>query len=181
MAGPLQTQKISAQATESSSGSGNLLAPEVEMLVLTWATFFILLWILKKFAFKPILQTLDEREKTIRTAVEEAAKTHEEYQRISDKRKQVLTEADNQAKEIINQSREIALKNAKMIQDRTREEADIIMENAHREIEAEQEKAAVYLREKSVDAAVALASRILRENIDPEKHKKINDNLIDEI
>lgn len=178
-------QSTSLQASEHPEGEHvapkSLLTPEVQILLLTWVTFFILLAILKKFAWKPILKALDDREKSIRTAVEEAAKTREEYLKIGDRRKQVLTEADQQAKEIMNQSRDAAIKNAKLIEERTKQEAQIILENAQREIEAEQEKAAAFLKEKSANVAVELAEKILRGNLDADKQKKVNDALIEEI
>lgn len=167
--------------TKATSDAGALLTPDIQLMLLTWLSFVILLVILKRFAWKPILQALDARENTIRQSIEDAEKTRAEYLRIEEKRTQVLTEADNQAKEIMNQSREAALKNAKVIEARTKQEAQIIMENAHREISAEQDKAAAYLKEKSANTAVELASRILRENLDAEKQKKLINTLIEEI
>ena len=151
------------------------------MVILTWVTFFALFAILKKFAWKPILQILDDREKNIRAAVEEAEKTRQEYLLIGDKRKHVLLEADNAAQELMNQSRQSALKAAKLIEERAKSEAEIVMENARREIEAEQEKSAVYLREQSANTAVELARRILRGDLDEAKQKKIIDTLTYEI
>lgn len=176
------TSTVEHSSKQNPSADGNaLFAPEFVIVILTWVTFFVLFTILSKFAWKPILAGLEFRENNIRQAVEEAEKTREEYGRIDDKRKQILTEADHHAKDIIGQAREAALKNAKIIEERTKNEAQIIMENASREITAEQENVASYLKEKSAHAAVELASRILRENLDPAKHKKIIDNLIDEI
>ena len=180
-----QNQNIStgqqSQSTNETVNGNSLFAPEAVIVVLTWVTFFVLLAVLKKFAWKPILQALDDREKSIRTAVEEAAKTREEYLKIGDKRKLILTQADQQAKEIMNQSRDAAIKNAKLTEERTKQEAQIILENAQREIEAEQEKAAAYLKEKSANAAVELAEKILRGTLDADKQKKVNNALIDEI
>ncbi len=175
--------EIATPLTPASTAAKNdsLLAPEIVLVLLTWFLFFTLLAVLKKFAWKPILKILDERENNIRIAVEEAEKTREEYLRIADKRKQILTEADNHAKEIINLGREASVKNAKLIEAKSKQEAQIIMENAHREIDAEQEKAVAYLRETSANAAVELAEKILRENLDAEKHKKIINSLIEKI
>ncbi len=177
------TNELSQQETSpaQATGANALFVPEIQILLLTWVTFFILLAILKKFAWKPILQNLDAREQNIRKAVEEAAKTHEEYKQIDEKRRKILMEADNTAKEFINQSRLSANKTAKLIEERVAQEAIIMIENARREIGAEQEKAAVYLREKSADTALALATKILQEKLDTKNHKELVDRLIDEI
>lgn len=174
-------QDISAQGSEIHSASPSLLAPEIQVVLLTWVTFFLLFAILSRFAWKPILAGLQARENNIRQAVEEAAQTHQEYKLLDEKRRKILLEADANAKEFMNQARQTALKTAKLIEERAANEVVIMVENAHREIDAEQEKAAVYLREKSADAAVALATKILHEKLDTKNHKELVDRLIDEI
>jgi len=175
------TSTVQNPSKAGKSEGHHLFAPEIEVMILTWVAFFSLLGILSKYAWNPILSTLRVREDSIRTAVEEAAKTKEEYLKIGDKRKQVLSEADQQAKAIVDQGREASIKNAKIIEEKTKQQAQIIMENAQREIAAEQEKAVVYLKEMSANTAVELATRILRESLDAEKQKKVNNTLIDEI
>lgn len=158
-----------------------LFAPEVSVMLLTWVTFFALFAMLSKFAWKPILQNLELRENNIRAAVDEAEKTRAEYQQIEEKRKNILLHADKQAHEMMNQSRHSAQRTAKVIEDRAKDDAKIILENAQREIETEQEKSANYLREKSTETAVQLATKILREKLDTKSHQELVDRLIDEI
>ena len=158
-----------------------ILNPEVQVLFLTWVTFFILLAILYKFAWKPILQALDDREAGIRKAVEEADKTHAEYQKIEEKRKQLINEAQVQAKEIVDQSRKAAVNAAKAIEQKTSEQAAIVLENAQREIRNEKEKADALLLRESAEIAVALAGKIIAENLNDDRNKKLVDRLIKEI
>ncbi len=158
-----------------------LFAPEVSIMILTWVTFFVLLAVLSKFAWKPILQNLDQRENNIRAAVDEAEKTRAEYVQIEEKRKHILLHADQQAHEMMHQLRHSAQRTAKVIEDRAKEDAKIILENAQREIETEQEKSANYLREKSTETAVQLATKILQEKLDTKSHQELVDRLIDEI
>ena len=54
--------EVPAKSHES-SGGGSLLTPEIELVVLTWVTFFALLWVLKRYAWKPLLTVLEDREK----------------------------------------------------------------------------------------------------------------------
>ncbi|MCB9757820.1 MAG: F0F1 ATP synthase subunit B [Candidatus Omnitrophica bacterium] len=169
------------QHTDALASDTALFAPEVSIMILTWITFFALLIVLSKFAWKPILQNLDQRENNIRAAVEEAEKTRAEYAQIEEKRKHILLHADKQAHEMINQSRHSAQRTAKVIEDRAKEDAKIILENAQREIETEQEKSANYLREKSTETAVQLATKILQEKLDTKSHQQLVDRLIDEI
>ena len=158
-----------------------LLDLDLTVVVLTWGTFFLLLGILYKFAWKPILQGLEQREEGIRKAVEEAEKTHAEYEKIEETRKQLISEAQDKAKEIVEQSRKAAINAAKAIEQKTKEQAEIVLENAQREIRSEKEKAEASLKEESARIAVALAGKIIEENLDNERHKKLVDRLIKEI
>ena len=67
-----------AMGHAASAGSSNLLMPETLMVILTWVTFFILLFILQKFAWKPILAGLKKREDYIRKSLEDADKINEQ-------------------------------------------------------------------------------------------------------
>jgi F-type H+-transporting ATPase subunit b len=173
--------KSSSQHETTPIPDNALFAPEVSIMILTWFTFFALLIVLSKFAWKPILHNLDQRENNIRAAVDEAEKTRAEYVQIEEKRKNILLHADKQAHEMMHQSRHSAQQTAKVIEDRAKEDAKIILENAQREIETEQEKSANYLREKSTETAVQLATKILQEKLDTKSHQELVDRLIDEI
>lgn len=159
----------------------NFFKPEIQIMLLTWVTFFILLTILYKFAWKPILQTLDDREEGIRKAVDEADKTHAEYQRIEETRKKLISEAQEQAKALVDQSRKAAVNAAKVIEQKTKEQAEIVLENAQREIKSEKEKAEAVLRQESAQIAVALAGKLIAENLTDDRNKKLIDRLIKEI
>ena len=159
----------------------NLFNPEIQVLFLTWVTFFLLLTVLYKFAWKPILKALDDREDGIRRAVDEAEKTHAEYEKIEETRKRLISETQDQAKEIIDQSRKAAVNAAKVVEQKTKEQAAITLENAQREIKSEQQKAEAALRQESVQVAVSLAEKILSQNLTDERNKKLIARLIKEI
>lgn len=169
-----------AEASSASSGE-NLLSPEVQVMALTWVTFFSLLAVLYKFAWKPILAGLEARENNIRAAVEEAEKTRSEYQAIESKRKEILTKADQTAKDVVNESRVAAQKAAKLIEAKAKEHSDILIENAMREIKNEEQKASAYLREQSADVAVELAKKILNKTITPKEQKEMVNKLIEDL
>lgn len=178
---PLMEQvEVDAGASATPEQPG-LLAPDLQLLFLTWFTFFILLGILAKYAWKPILANLESREQTIRNSLEEADKVREEYLNLDHKRKQILTRADHEAKEVVDKSRHTAMNLAKVIDRKAKEEAQIMMTNAEREIEAELKNVEASLREKSADIAVELAGKIISKNLDSQGHRQLVDRLIDEI
>lgn len=165
-------------AEASGHGEAGLFTPDVLMLTLTWATFLLLLMVLYKFAWKPILAALDAREESLRRSIDEADRIKEELKKIEETRLKVLSEADQKAKEIIAQSRKAAIEAANTIQKKAKEEAQILLENSRREMKEELKKAQADLRQESAQIAVGLAAKLIEENLTDEKNKKIINDYI---
>ena len=159
----------------------DVLAPDVEMLLLTWFTFFLLLAVLYKFAWKPILAALDERENNIRQSIEGADKARAEMEALVAEQEQVILKAHEKSKLIVEESRHAASEAAKHIQEKARQEAQIMLENAKREIREEADRVQADLREESATIAVELAGKIIRENLDKAKQTKIIEDYIKEL
>jgi len=155
--------------------------PDLNMLILTWVTFFLLLAVLHKFAWKPILSALDAREKHIRDSIEDADKIKAEMEKLAETQKQLMDETGEKAKAIMDESRQAAKEAANTIQEKAKEESKIILENARREINEEKEKAQSELREESAEIAVALAGKIIEQNLDKEKNRKLINQYINDI
>lgn len=148
------------------------------MVLLTWITFGLMALVLYKVAWKPILAGLEKREADIRKALEEAQKTREEYARIEAKRQQVITDADDKAKEIVDAARQAAVEAAATIEAKAREEAQILLANAQREIKTAHEKAVADIRRESADLAIGLSRRIIGENLDEVRSRELVDRLL---
>ena len=156
-----------------------ILNPDATMVLLTWVTFFSLLAILHKFAWKPILKALDDREDSVRKSLENVDKANQQLAEINRNRDQILNEAHQKAQEIVEQSRKQSLELAKMIQEKAKQENQIVFENAKREIASEKQKAKFELRKESADLVVKLAAKVIHENLDKEKSRKLIDQLIE--
>lgn len=151
------------------------------MVVLTWVTFGLLAAVLYKIAWKPILAGLDEREASIRKALEDAAKAREEAERIGRERDLRIAEADAKAKAIVDTAREAAVQLGATIEAKAREEVQILMENAHREIRTEREKALAALRKESAELSVQLARKVIQQELDETRSRRLVDQLIEKI
>ncbi len=161
---------------------------EFNPLALNWELFFWFLtvfvasaFILRRFAWRPILDGLDEREAKIRASIEEAERISQELAEIEDTRQATIGEADQKAKQILEEARRGAQEASRTIQHKAREESQIMLENARREIDSAQAKAASSLRETSVDVAVDLAKKILDDQLDEEKGRVLVDRLIKDL
>lgn len=156
----------------------NMIDISGTMMVLTWVTFAITAVILYKVAWKPILAALDKREDSIRKAIDDAEKTRTELAGIEEARARIIAEADNRSVEIVNKARQAAVEAANTIEAKAREEAQILLENARREIRAEQDKAMSSLRRESAELAIEISRKILKENLDETRSRKVADFLI---
>ena len=165
----------------SREANSDFLSPDTNMLILTWITFFLLLAVLYKFAWRPILSALDKREEAIRRSVEEAERIKAELAKMDQTRQKMLVEIEAKSKAILDQSRKGAVEVAKIIQEKAKEEARILVENALREVKEETEKAQANLREESANIAIRLASKLIEKNLDDERNKKLIDEFIREI
>ena len=156
-------------------------SPDMNMVLLTWVTFFLLLAVLYRFAWKPILSILDAREESIRKSLEDVDRIKNELESLDAKCSQLIADADSKAAEVIDQSRKAAKEAANIIQNKAREEAQISLENALRDIKEETQKARVKLREESVQIAVGLASKLIKENMSADKNRLLIDRFIKKI
>jgi len=159
----------------------SLFTPDLQLVLLTWATFFALLAVLYKFAWKPILAALDLRERQIRESVEHADKVKEQFERLEVDTQKALVKAETQAREIIAQARKASINAANVIEEKAREEARIILENAQREIRAELEKAKDVLKKESAEFAILIAEKIIEQNLRDKHNREFVDKLIKEI
>ncbi len=159
----------------------NILNPDLTMLVLTWVTFFVLLVVLKKFAWKPIVDGLQKREDHIRRSLQDADAAMKHLQEIQQEKARILQEARQKAQGIVEDSRKSAAQIAKHIDQKAKAEAQQTMDNARQQIEAQREGVRRALKQESAAIAVALASRIIKENLDNDKSRRLVRDALKEI
>ncbi len=176
-----QNSNTQIEVETSTRESGSFLSPDATLLLLTWVTFFLLLAVLYKFAWKPILSALEGREEAIRKSVDDAEKIKEELLKINDVRQKMLVETEAKSKEILLQSRREAGELAKGLHEKAKEESKILLENAKREIKEEAQKAQTQLREESARIAVGLATKLVERNFDDAQNQKIVADFIKEL
>ena len=163
----IATVEQSAHSTDSHEGGPTFV--DGQMLILVWVVFGLMAAILGKLLWKPIIQALDDRAQKIDQSIDNAARI------------EIIAEADAKAKEIIETARRAAVDGARTIESKAREEAQIMIENASREINAVRDKAQASLRRESAEVAIELAGKIIDENLDNEKNRNLTEKLISEI
>src|SRR5579862_6881795 len=101
-----------------------ILSPDTTLVILTWVSFISLLVILHKFAWKPILAGLKQREDYIRKSLEDADKVKAEFAAIEVSKAKILDEAKDKGNVIIEQSRKVGNELAAQIEGRAKKNAE---------------------------------------------------------
>jgi F-type H+-transporting ATPase subunit b len=163
------------------SEGGSLVDVNPGLIIWTVVTFVILLFVLKKIAWKPILTALAQREDSIKESLEKAEKAKEEAQKVLKQNEAVIAKAEEESKKIIEQSRQFAEKLKEQIVKESKEQARKIIEDASGEIERKKDAAFDELKDQVAGIAVQAAAKILNEKLDEAMHKKIVNKYINEM
>ncbi len=170
---------VPAAAEESAWDS--LFAVDFGLSVWTLLTFATLLFILAKFAWKPLLGALDAREKSIQDNIDEAKRQRDEADALLAQYREQLAEGRRQAQAVVAESRAAAETLRKELEAKARDETQAMLANARREIEREREAAVEAVRRESVDVALAVASRLLGERLDAGRDRQLAMDYIDDL
>lgn len=156
-----------------------LLNIEPGLIIWTVITFIILLIVLRKVAWGPILATLEQREHTIRNALEEAQRARQEGEQLLIQHQQMLAEANREVMRLIEQGREEAERLRLSMTEQAREEAQRLTEAARREIVRERQLAMQELKNTAADLALAAAERLLNAAMTSEDHRRLVTEFLD--
>ncbi len=153
-----------------------LVQPDPGLFLWTILTFMVLLGLLAKFAWNPLLELLDRREEMIRQSLDDAEGAKQELQRLQQESKEILSKARVEAQSILAQTRSEAEKLKGEIKQKAKAEADSILRDAEKQIQVETEKAIAVLKNEVVDLSLLVASKLIKKNLS----KEDNQSLIEE-
>ena len=139
-------------------------------------TFLILLGLLVKFAWQPLLNALEARQNTIRGALDDAEAAKQQLRQVQQDSEVLVNKARVEADGIIVDTREASAKLREDLRQQAAIEAKTIIENAERAIQLERDRALTQVRQEAVDVSLLIASKLIRRNLT----KEDNEALIEE-
>lgn len=157
----------------------DLLSPNPGLIVWTLITFGLVLLVLKKWAWGPLLSALDQRETRIREALEQADKARAEAQRAAEENEATLARAQAEAQAVIDKAREDAEGIAREVRERAEADAQQLIDQARRTIDQARNQALQELRQQTAELAILAAGQLLEANLDDERNRKIANDFID--
>ena len=171
-AAPLLAQEHEA------AGPVNLLAPKVGLMFWTLVIFLILFFVLAKFAFRPLFESVEAREKALEDAIEGAKRDREAAAELLAQQRALLESGRADAQRFIADSRAVAEKMRADMLSETKSQQEAMLDGARRSIEGEKVAAIAQLRRESIDLAIAGASRVLEANLDNSNNRRIVENFL---
>jgi F-type H+-transporting ATPase subunit b len=143
--------------------------------------FVLLVWLLNKFAWKPILNAVNEREEGIRKALEEADKARQEMAELNASNEKILKEARAEREKMLKDAREIKESLISEAKDEAKMQADKIITQAKTTIENEKQAAIVELKKQVAELSVGIAEKVIKEELsNKDKQIKLIDKMLDE-
>ena len=156
-----------------------LVKPAFGLIFWMFVSFALILFLLKKFAWKPILEMLDEREKTISDALNSAQKAKEEMTALRAGNEKLLQEARNERDNLLKEAREakeMIINEAKV---KATEASDKILASARENISNEKMAAITELKNYVATLSIEIAEKVLKQELaDPNKQKELVQSLL---
>jgi F-type H+-transporting ATPase subunit b len=150
-----------------------LVQPDPGLFIWTILTFLVLLALLAKFAWRPLLQALESRQALIRKSLDDAEQARKELERLQQESAQIIAGARSEADAILSRTRSDADRLKDELKQQARAEAATIVRNAERQIQLETVRALQQIRQEAVDLSVMIASKLLQRNLSKEDNERL--------
>lgn len=159
-----------------------LIKPEWGLIFWTVLSFVVLLFLLKKFAWKPILHSVNEREGSILTALAEAENARKEMQNLQADNERILKEARAERETMLKEGREIKAKIVTDAKELAKVEADKMVKQAQMAIESEKKAAVADIKDQVASLSIEIAEKVLEEQLsNKEKQLKLVEDMLGDI
>ena len=142
------------------------LGVDWKLLIAQAVNFLVLLWVLRRFAYRPMLEFLEKRTEKIESGLRDAELAAEKLAEIEAKEREVLDEARKESAAIVARARESAEKTADRIMIESRKESERILAETRKKIEAERESARADMKRELAGLVMLATEKVLGEKLD---------------
>jgi F-type H+-transporting ATPase subunit b len=170
-------------ATEGGEEEGGsfLVSPSLGLMIWTLLVFGFTMWVLSKVAFPRIQEALDKRAKMIAESIESAERAKKESEELTAEYRARLTEAREQADDIVARARKAAETAKAQAADEGKAKREELLAAARRDIEAETRRSLERIRKEVADLTVLTTEKVTRKSLDDADHQKLVDEALSEV
>ena len=158
-----------------------LVQPDPGLFIWTILTFLVLVALLARFAWRPLLEALDRRQEAIAKSLEDAQRARQELERLQRESAEMMRQARVEADAVVSRSRSDAEALREELKQKSRAEAAAIVKNAEKQIQLETARAIQQIRNETIDLSVAIASKILRRQVSKEDHEGLIEETLKQV
>ena len=158
-----------------------LVVVEPGLAIWVILVFLVLVFLLKKFAWRPLLRALDARQETIRKSLEDAQQARKSAEEANKNSEQIIKQARAEAEAIVVASRTEAEKLREELRQAARADADTIIRDARTQIDMETGRAMRKIREEIADISVDIAAKLIRRNCSREANIHLIEETLNQI
>ena len=141
----------------------------------------MLVGLLARFAWRPLLAALDSRQNAIRKSLDDAQQARQDLERLNQESAQILNKARVEADQIIVRGRSDAERLREDMRQKARTEADAIVKGAQRQIHLETARALQQIRSEAVDLSVMIASKLIQRNLTKEDNERLIEEALKQV
>jgi len=158
-----------------------LVQPDPGLFIWTIVTFLVLVALLARFAWRPLLEALERRQAAIAKSLDDAQRARQELERLQRESADMMRQARVEADAIVSRSRSDAEALREELKQKSRAEAAAIVKNAEKQIQLETARAIQQIRNETIDLSVAIASKILRRQVSKEDHEGLIEETLKQV
>ena len=158
-----------------------LVQPDPGLYIWTIVTFLVLVGLLAKFAWRPLLAALDARQEAIRRSLDDVRQAKQDLEKVHAESAKILAQARAEADAIMSTTRTDVNQFREEMRQKARTEADGIVKNAERQIELETARALQQIRHEAVDISVNIASKLLQRNVSKDDNARLIEDTFKQI
>ena len=142
-----------------------IVSPGIGLILWMTLSFAVLLFVLRRYAWNPILKSLHKREQTIDEALNQANKARQEMKELKSDNEKLLRQAQEERNEILREARKVKDSIIEEARVKANEEANNIVENAKERIEYEKMAAMTDLKNQIASISIEIAEKILEQEL----------------
>jgi F-type H+-transporting ATPase subunit b len=151
------------------------------LMIWTIICFLIVLFVLKRWAFGPIQQMIDERRERIRNALKEADEARDEARNLLEEHRKLIGQARGEAEEILSEARQVAKSMQARVKEETEADRQRRLAETKRQIEAETRRALEEIRAEVAELGLVAAEKVTRRALDDKDQRRLIDEAIGEL
>lgn len=159
-----------------------LVVPDTGLLFWMLISFSISLWLLSKYAWKPIMKSLRDRSEKIQNSIDAAENARLEIDNLKEENKKIMDQARAERDNLLQEAKEIKDKMIRTAEQEAKEKANKVIEDARLQMDSEKNKTLSEIKATVADLTVDIAEKVLRKELDDkQKQKDYINNLVKDV